>query len=154
MKMILNYSVELDSKYCPEKAKEIYLNAISNKKSYRIKNRNIEDQRIVFVAHNENIMWHNSFSPVVEMDFCDAASGTKIVANFRLRWSVQILMYIYILVALAFEIGMLISFQGTTMLLFPLVLPPALVVLAIIFACFGLRFSSKPVREFLEYISP
>lgn len=143
------FSFEIESKHKPSLAKDILLEAIKANPSYIVRNQSTQQCPIVFTLRRNSALCFNSFLPVVKIAFHEQDFGTKIVANFQLKTSVTIILYVFTAIAIAFEFALLnIFFKNELVSLLLMSLPLFLVLFAIIMSYGGLKLGSKPIKEF------
>ncbi len=147
------FSFELESKQELGTVKDALLDAITANPSYHIRTKGVKPHQIMFEVKNDSIPYHNSFFPIVKTDFYKKEFGTSIVVNFRLRMSIRIILYIYTAATLVSEIAFLnMFFKHELASPLYLILPLFLALFATTMSFFGLRLSSKPVKEFLASV--
>ena len=140
----LDFSADLMSKNDSTKTEKICI-AVLEEEQYDIKN---VDDHVVATRKNKNILFFDSFSPLIEVVFCEASDKTKVSLNFKLRLAVKILMSIFVLVALIFEACLIgLCFNGGLASPFLLLIPVLLAVYAWAMPFFGFRVVSNSIKR-------
>ena len=112
-------------------------------------------QEIVLRSRTGDYLHYNSFMPVVNIDVRDAEGKTKVSVSFELPKSTRLIMKAFSVLALLFEIGLIILFimnQLSTPVI--LCLPLGMMIFSYTLCTVGLYFSSKNVlRVLLETLT-
>ena len=143
-----DFSVALISMHDCAEVKRICNEMISDLSFYI---KNADDTQYSIVAKKKNIFFINSFLPIVKINICENGCGTKVIVNFQLRAAIKVLLYLYILVALAFEICLIYLYmQNDLASPFLLLLPLLLALFAFALSYFGLCVIARPIKRRLE----
>lgn len=142
---LLDFSFEFISNYDCAEVKRI-CNEMITDQSFHIKSADNEQYRIM--AKKKNIFFINSFLPIVKINICENGCGTRVTANFQLRPIIKVLISIFIIVAIAFEICLInLYMQNDLASPFLLLLPLLLALYALVLSYFGLRVMARPIKS-------
>ena len=98
---------------------------------------------------NPNIIFHNAFLPGIDMMLVDKEEITEINCAFHLRKSVQIIHYVYNLLALIFQIAALVCNWGAITL--PCFIPVLLIVYANLLVFLGLFWQVRKITDEINW---
>ena len=107
-------------------------------------------QKIVLSTHTGGYLYYNSFMPIVNVEMRGVDGKTQVSIFFELQKSTKILMTLFSMLALLFEITLLVLWimnQLATLGL--LCFPLGMVILSYTLSTVGLYFSSKGVARIL-----
>lgn len=107
-------------------------------------------QKIVLSAHTGGYVYYNSFMPIVNIEMREVDGKTQVSVFFELQKSTTIFMKLFSMLALLFEITLLVVWmmnQLTTLAL--LCFPLGMIILNYTLSTVGLYFSSKGVLKIL-----
>lgn len=145
-----DFSVEFISKYDYTEAERICKKMITSQ-SFNIKDSDKGNSRIIVARKKNNILFVNSFSPVVTLSFFENACGTRVRVNFQLMSAVKVILCIFVIVAIAFETCLInLYLQNNLASPFLMLLPPLLAVYALLLCYFGLRVMSRSTKNRIE----
>ena len=126
-------------------------NKLLTEQLFVLTNTDVDCNGIIATKKKNNLLFINSFSPVVRIDFCETNHSTEISVNFQLRGITKALLYVYIIMAISFEICIINLYLHNNLTSPVLLLLPFLLVLyALTLSYLGLRVMSKPIRSSLE----
>ena len=145
----IDFSLEFTSRYDCAEAKKI-CNKMLIDHSFDIKIADDVKNRIIAIKRKNDVLFINSFLPVIRIDFCKNDCGTGIRTTFQLRRMVKVLLCIYIIVAIAFEVCIInLYLQNDLASPFLLLLPILLVLYALVLSYLGLRTMSRHIKSCL-----
>lgn len=119
--------------------------------------KNVDSLVISYSVQNYSLFYHNSFLPNVSIRyFSNQGKSNQIDIWFELKKPTRYLIVIYCILAIIFEIAMIMFVISGHMLLSPVVfLPLVLFLFSYVLSFIGLRQSSKiALRMILEAFSP
>ena len=107
-------------------------------------------QKIVLSTHTGGYLYYNSFMPIVNVEMGGVDGKTQVSIFFELQKSTKILMTLFSMLALLFEITLLVfwmtnQLETLVLLCFPL----GMMILSYTLSTVGLYFSSKRVSRIL-----
>lgn len=98
---------------------------------------------------NPSIIYHNSFLPGIDMTLVDKEEITEINCAFHLRKSVQIIHYVYNLLALIFQIAALVCNWGAITL--PCFIPVLLIVFSNLLVFLALYYQVRKITDEISW---
>ena len=122
-------------------------NALSKIQNIRVTRT---DQNFVqCYKHNSSIVFHNAFLPEMEMTLVNKKEITELNCSFHLRKTVQIIHYVYNLLALIFQIAALVCNWGAITL--PCFIPVLLIVYANLLVFLGLLCQVRKITDKINW---
>ena len=146
--MLFDYAFLFKSKRDCAEIKRI-CNKILIEQSFVIKGKCNEDNSII-ATKNNRVLFINSFSPTVKINICENNSVTTVGVNFQLKPAVKVLLCIYTIVAIVFEICLInLYLQNDLTSPFLLLLPFLLVLYVLIMSYLGFYMVCRPIKKSL-----
>ena len=107
-------------------------------------------QKIVLCARTDGYVYYNSFMPILNIEMREVDNTTQVSIFFELQKSTKILMTLFSMLALLFEITLLVLWiMGQLSTLALLCFPLGMMIFSYTLSDVGLYFSSKGVLRIL-----
>ena len=101
-----------------------------------------------FTLSNNHFLFHNSFLPIVDMNIVRSSKGQLLHLRYRLQFSTQIFLLIYIGIAALLQIALLVMSLGPYNITFSVsLIPTYLSLFAVFLSYLGLRRYSLQIGE-------
>lgn len=124
--------------------------AILKDKTLYISPLNITTQEISFYLKQPFGLAFNSFLPQVYVTFSEIASGTEVQICCSLKKTTRVMLLAFMLFATALELGMVISSFIAKTSDPALLVIPGMLLFSVILTHFGLKFSSRDIRNVIS----
>lgn len=98
---------------------------------------------------NPSMIYHNSFLPDIKITLVKSGESSELRCRFYLKKSVQVLVYIINIFALAMQIGVLFAAQGE--IIFPCFIPVIIIAYSLLLSFLGLGYQARRITEDLTY---
>lgn len=118
--------------------------SVKNSNGLELIKTDCAQKRLTFSISKTEILYHNSFSPIVSVEIAGYFNDSQVLVKFSLRKSVKALMSIILTFAFIMQIAMFINLHK--LLSFELLFLPAFMMLfSVIISLIGLKVSSNEI---------